>query len=138
MRTVVGWVALVLAAGGLALPAGCSRTGSKDSDFIPSSGSARKALESALKSWQSGKPPGPVEGATAPKVQAVDSHWQAGQKLVAFEIVKEEQTGEGPRWLTVRLDVGKGSQEVRYAVFGIDPLLVYREEDYQKLSGTGK
>jgi hypothetical protein len=138
MRTVVGSVMLVLAAAGLALSAGCSRTGSKDSDFIPSSGSARKALESALKSWQSGKPPGAVEGANAPKVQAVDSRWQAGQKLVAFEIVKEEQAGDGPRWLTVRLDVGKGPQEVRYAVFGIDPLLVYREEDYQKLSGTGK
>jgi len=124
MRTLQCRVMPLLAVAALALPAGCSRTGSKDSDFIPSSPSARKALESALKSWQSGKPPGSVEGVTAPKVQAVDSRWQAGQKLVAFEIVKEEQAGDGPRWLTVRLDVGKGPQEVRYAVFGIDPLLV--------------
>jgi len=138
MRTVKYLVMPLLAVAASALPAGCSRTGSKDADFVPSPPSARKALESALKSWQSGKPPGTVEGATAPKVQAVDSRWQAGQKLLAFEIVKEEQGGEGPRWLTVRLDVGKGPQEVRYAVFGIDPLLVYREEDYQKLSGMGK
>jgi hypothetical protein len=129
---------LLLAGGAMALPAACSRTGSRDSDFIPAAPKARKALESALKNWQNGKPPGAVEGTTAPKVQAVDSYWQAGQKLVSYEIVKEEQAGEGPRWLTVRLDVGKGPQEVRYAVFGIDPLLVYREEDYQKLSGTGK
>ena len=30
------------------------------------------------------------------------------------------------------------ARETKYAVFGIDPLLIYRDEDFQKLSGAGK
>jgi hypothetical protein len=128
---------LLLAVCGLAA-AGCSGSGRNESDFIPSTNNARKALESALKSWQAGQPPGTVPGTASPTVQVTDSRWQAGQKLVGFEILNEDSSEQG-RFFRVRLDVGKGAPvEVRYVVIGIDPLLVYREEDYQKLSGTGK
>src|SRR5262245_23478028 len=122
---------------GLALSAGCSRQGSKVEDFTPPSDKAQKALEAALTHWQSGGSPGTVPG-TRPRVDVEDSKWKAGQKLQAFEILGEEG-GSETRFFKVKLTLAKGPpQEVKYAVFGIDPLQVYREEDFQKLPGTGK
>jgi hypothetical protein len=128
---------LCLLACGLAL-ASCSKPGQKVEDFTPPPDKARKALEAALDHWQSGHPPGTVAGTSNPTVDVVDSRWQGGQRLKSYEILGEE-AGTEPRFFKVRLTPTKGPpQEVRYAVFGIDPLQVYREEDFQKLSGTGK
>jgi hypothetical protein len=138
MSSIIYRAVLLLAANGLLLATGCSGSGRNESDFIPASDNARKALESALKSWQAGQSPGTVAGTASPTVQVIDSRWQAGQKLLSFEILNEESDAQG-RFFRVRLDVGKAAPvEVRYVVIGIDPLLVYREEDYQKLSGTGQ
>ena len=118
------------------LAAGCSRS-SRTERFVPPADNARKALDSALKSWETGQPPGSVLGASTPKVVAVDSRWLAGEKLQGYEVVKEEKSS-GQRVFTVRLRVDKGGpQEVRYYVVGVDPLWVYRDEDFQKLSGAG-
>lgn len=117
------------------LAAGCSRYG-RNEDFIPATSNARKALEAALKSWQEGRPPGEVAGASAPKVEAVDSRWKAGHKIKAFEILKEDESGQGPPSFTVRLTPAKGSpQEVRYIVLGADPVWVYREDDFKRVGG---
>lgn len=116
---------------------GCARQGMKTEDFTPPSDKARKALEAALNHWQSGKQPGTVPG-TTPTVEVVDSKWKGGQKLKNYEILGEEP-GTEPRFFKVRLTPGQGPpQEVRYVVFGIEPLHVYREEDYKSLSGAGK
>ena len=122
---------------GLILLAGCSRQGTRNQDFNPPSNKARTALEAALNYWQAGNPPGTVPG-TSPHVEVLDSKWKSGQKLSSFEILDEE-AGSEPRFFKVRLTLAQGPpQEVRYAVMGIDPLWVYREEDYKKLSGMGK
>ena len=123
---------LLLAAALFAL--GCAK-GGKDSDFTPAADNARKALEAALNHWQAGNPPGTIPG-TKPPVEVLDSKWKSGAKLTAYEILAEE-AGAGPRTFTVRLTLGKGTEEARYIVSGIDPLWVYREEDYKKLSGAG-
>ena len=122
----------------LAVAAGCSR-GGKVEDFTPAAANARKALESALGHWQGGGQPGAVPG-TSPGVEVTDAKWKAGLKLKAYEITGEETPdGVGPRFFKVRLTPATGAAvETRYAVLGIDPLLVYRDEDYQKLSGTGR
>jgi hypothetical protein len=123
-------------AGGLALLAGCSK-GGRVEDFTPPADNARKALEAALNHWKAGHSPGTVPG-TAPAVEATDSKWRAGQKLADYEVLGEDPAGPGPRTFKVRLTPAKGPpQEVRYMVLGIDPLLVYREDDFKKLSGTG-
>jgi hypothetical protein len=121
----------------LAAAAGCSK-GTRVEDFTPPADNARKALEAALNHWQAGNPPGSVPG-TRPAVEVIDAKWKAGQKLTGFEVVKEEPpAGTGPRYFTVRLTPAKGPpEEVRYVVLGIDPLWVYREDDYKKLSGAG-
>ena len=120
-----------------ALAAGCS--GNKVEDFTPSEATARKALEAALAHWQSGGQPGAVPS-TSPVVEVTDTKWKLGQQLKSFEITGEEPpVGPGPRFFKVRLTPPKGAAvDVKYAVLGIDPLLVYRDEDYQKLSGIGK
>ena len=121
---------------GLLLLAGCS-PGGKVEDFTPPTDNARKALEAALNHWKVGNPPGTVPG-TSPTVEVLDSKWKAGQKITDYEILGEDAAGLGPRTFNVRLRPAKGApQEVRYVVVGIDPLWVYRDEDYKKMSGTG-
>jgi hypothetical protein len=126
-----------LLVGVLVLLTACSRQGTRTQDFNPSSDKARQALEAALDSWQSGNPHGKVPG-TSPAVEAMDVKWRSGQKLKSYEILGEE-SGTEPRFFKVRLTPAQGPPvEVRYAVVGIDPLWVYREEDYKSLAGTGK
>ena len=127
---------LALPIGGLVMLLGCSKQGTRTEDFTPPADKARAALEAALNHWQNGKPPGTVPG-TKPTVEVVDSKWKGGQQLKSYEILSEEP-GTEPRFFKVRLTLAKGAQEVRYAVLGIDPLWVYREEDFQLLSGAGK
>jgi hypothetical protein len=118
---------------GLLATAGCGSGGNER--YIPPEQTSRQALETALTAWQNGKPPGPVADGK-PAIQAVDSKWQAGQKLGKWEIVGEE-AGSGPTFFSVRLTL-KGSpkqQVVRYVVVGRDPLWVYREDDYKTGAG---
>ena len=117
--------------------AGCSK-GGRVEDFKPDADRSRKALEAALTHWKEGQKSGTIPG--TPPIEAVDAKWKAGQKLLEFEILGEEpQSGAGPRVFKVRLTLAKGSpQEVRYFVFGIEPLSVYRDEDYKQLEAMGK
>jgi hypothetical protein len=117
---------------GLAL-AGCSGQG--EEQFIPSEATARQALETALNAWKDGqaRPARFTQGKVA--VEVMDGTWESGQKLRAFEIVAEESSG-GPRWFTVKLTLARGERTVKYAVLGNDPLWVYSEADYKKLSGA--
>ncbi len=110
------------------------------SEFTPSSDKARTALDVALKSWKDGQQPGTVAGTSKPVVQIVDSDWSDGRKLTSYEIVNDEApAGLGPRTFTVRLTTDNGkAREVKYMVVGIDPLLIYRDVDYDKLSGMSK
>jgi hypothetical protein len=126
-----------LLACGMSVLVGCSREGRKVEDFTPPADTARQALEAALNHWKSGQPPGKVPN-TSPAVEVTDSKWKGGQKLKGFEILGEEP-GTDPRFFKVRLTPPTGpAQEVKYAVVGIDPLLVFREEDFKALSGMGK
>ena len=117
---------------------GCS-SGKKLEDFTPQEGNARKALDAALTHWVSGGQPGAIPN-TKPVVEVTDTKWKSGQKIQSFEIVSDEPpAGAGPRFFKVKLTPATGVPvETRYAVLGIDPLLIYRDEDYQKLSGIGK
>jgi len=103
--------------------------------YIPSADAARKALEAGLQAWQDGQPVGMVKN-TSPQVQVVDSQWQAGQKLRAYQIVQEEDR-EGRKWFSVRLTLknAPGEKTVRYVVVGREPIMVFREDDYSLPKG---
>ena len=67
--------------------------------------------------------------------------WKGGQKLREYEIVGEDAPpaqNQGPRTFTVKLTLAQGPPvEVKYMVIGIDPLWVYRDEDYVKSFDKG-
>lgn len=119
----------------LVCAAGCGTKATFDR-YVPAEDKARAALEAALNSWQSGQAPGRLT-ATQPPVEIQDMKWKSGQKLGSFEILSHEPNQGGPQWFSVKLVLKKpaGEQVVRYCVLGNDPLWVYREEDYNKLSG---
>jgi hypothetical protein len=115
--------------------AGCADR--SNARYTPSEDSARQALEAALTAWQKGQAqPGAIPDAT-PAVQAVDSRWQAGDRLQTFEVVGEESNLGGPRVFTVRLTMQApvATKTLRYYVVGVEPLWVYREDDYQQPAG---
>jgi len=121
----------------LALVAGVAGCGKASQDkFIPAAASARAALDSALKAWQSGAAYDTIKSAT-PAVQPFDARWQSGMKLKSFEIVREVPQ-EGPKKFEVRVEL-EGTEPVTdvFLVLGKDPLHVFREQDYQKASGIG-
>ena len=119
----------------LACASGCGRTRSH-SDFLPAEDTARKALETALTAWQNGERVGKIDSAS-PTIQVVDSKWRAGQKLQGYQILRALPR-DGPKHFVVRLTLKqpRAEQEARYVVLGLDPLWVYREEDYKQASGT--
>jgi hypothetical protein len=123
----------------LAATSGCSRKGGKNADFVTPSDKARPALEAALANWKNGQPSGSVPGKSEPAIQMLDAGWQASRKLVGYEILQEDSGSQGHRFFTVRLTFAEGPPvETRYVVMGIDPLLVTREEEFNKMSGTGQ
>jgi hypothetical protein len=116
----------------LALLATCPGCGSGAGAYTPSAQTARQSLEAALTAWQEGKPPGRID-ATNPPVQVVDSAWQAGEKLSRFEVLREEESDDTKQF-TVRLEMKTpaGQKEVHYVVHGLEPVWVYREEDFAR------
>jgi hypothetical protein len=106
----------------------------RTTDYIPSSNDARKALETALHAWQSGAPYEPITS-SSPTLNVFDARWQAGQKLEKFEIVEELPGKERPEF-QVRMQLAKKPEEtLTYIIVGIDPLLIYRDADYQRATG---
>lgn len=130
MRRFDGWVALVSVAA-LALT-GCPRAG--EEKFIPAEATARQALETALNAWKNGQAKPDKLSMGKVSVVVVDPVWTSGQKLSRYEIVSEEP-GSGPRWFTVKLTLARGEKTEKYVVLGQDPIWVYTEAEYKKLSG---
>ena len=113
----------------LAAAAGC---GSDTARYTPTAEVARKSLEAALAAWRDGRPMGSIEG-SSPPVWAVDSNWQSGEKLEAFQVLGEDDV-DGSKQFTVRLTMKgpRGETEARYVVHGRDPIRVYRGEDFAR------
>lgn len=127
------WMRLVIACGPalllLAIGGGCGH-GARAS--LPTDEVARTALEAALKTWRDGGKPGTIAG-TDPPVQVHDTPWGLGNRLASYEILGEE-TGTVEKRFNVRLNLAKPErvQEVTYYVLGRGPVLVFRDEDYQR------
>jgi len=117
-----------------AIVCGCAREPQTDDRFIPSPNLARAALEAALVDWSEGLPAGQIDR-LAVTVRVIDSQRKKGQTLDAFEILGESP-GLAGRCFAVHLTLSEpaGDERARYLVIGIDPLLVFRHEDYEMLS----
>jgi len=111
---------------------GCG--GESTARYIPAAAKARDGLETALGTWRSGASHGTIT-TSAPTIDVYDARWQSGKKLESFEIL-EEITGQEHPQFKVRLKLaGQPEETTTYRIIGIDPLLVFRDADYQKTTG---
>lgn len=127
--------ALLLTLVAVAGIAGCNQTKSGYERYVPSVAQAQEALDAVLAAWQRGETAGPLRLASAPvTIEVADSTRRPGQRLVDYELLGEI-SGEGPRTFAVRLKLDNPirEREVRYYLVGIDPLWVFRQEDYEAL-----
>jgi len=117
------------------LGSGCGDGAPSHEDYMPSSEKAKAALEKALAAWQEGREPGKLETASG-MIQVIDFQWQEGKKLKSYEILGPEPGNDPPKF-NVRLELQDtiGVTQARYVLVGINPLWVYREEDYHRAIG---
>lgn len=122
-------IALAIAVG--LPPAGCIRRTVQE--YVPDEQTARTALDKAMKSWQRGEPPGRIDG--QPPIQVGDTHRRPGQKLAGYEIVGQLPSDEGRLFaVRVQLENPAAEEKINFLVVGIDPLWVWRQEDYQMVT----
>jgi hypothetical protein len=102
--------------------------------LIPNTLAGRKAVTAALDAWRRGEAPGRVE-TMRPPVVVVDKQRREGQTLEHFEILGDTIDFHA-RCFTVKLSLASPPDEqlARYNVFGVDPLWVFRKEDYDMIS----
>ena len=119
------WLGLVLAAA-----LGCSGSRQTNEDFVPPEAAARAALEAYLKAWAGGSTDPAVPG-TAPQVMVADELRSKGRTLAEYTILGPVPA-DAPRCFAVKLTLGNPRAEVkeRYVVVGLDPVWVWRYDDY--------
>ena len=111
---------------------GCGR-GDGTARYIPAEQTALDALTAGLDAWKGGSPAGEVAG-TKPLVFVTDSYRVQNERLVDYAILGQVP-GNVPRCFAVDLHFDPPREEkTRYVVVGIDPLWVFRMEDYQLLA----
>jgi len=105
----------------------------KNEDFVPTEDAARAALEAYLKAWAAGDKSPTVPG-TSPAVQVVDDYRGKGRTLTEYTVLGPVPA-DAPRCFAVRLTLGNPREEVRerYVVVGLDPLWVWRYDDYEMI-----
>jgi hypothetical protein len=113
----------------LATGAGCSR-GQRNEDFVPSEDTARNALEAHLQSWMRGESTQVIVD-TQPVVMIVDDLRLKGRTLTDYKILGPVPA-DAPICFAVQLSLGNPKADVRerYVVVGLDPLWVWRYDDY--------
>lgn len=121
----------------LILASGCGGGGGSVSSYQPTGQSAKNALTTALEAWKSGREaPGTIANGK-PTLEVQDSVWGSGRKLKDFQIGDEQVSPGNPTRFKVKLTFANNptTADVEYVVFGIDPIHVCHEKDYQKMTG---
>lgn len=111
--------------------AGCGQTAK---NYTPSVSVAEAALHKGLDAWVAGKPPGEIPE-MSPAVHVIDAGRKPNQTLTSYRILGETR-GPSGRTFAVVLTLANPDEELKaqYIVVGIDPLWVFRQEDYELLS----
>ena len=101
---------------------------------LPSEVEAKTALSSALDLWKAGKPASELS-AQKPSIQAVDQDWASGKVLENYSIGEEvPSSGNKTFAVTLTFKGATGPNSVQYMVFGKDPVHVYRDVDFARMS----
>lgn len=117
----------------LAAASGCFRQRSNQ-DYYPPSDRALRALSAVLTAWQAGNTSDELADGES-LYRLADSRRDKGIALQSFQVIGEVP-GERGRWFEVDLQQGdeRSVERVKYAVLGIRPVWIFREEDYDMLS----
>lgn len=126
-----GFQAVLLCA--LLLISGCGQ--GRPDRFTPSAATAKSSIEAALEAWREGLAPGPISNQT-PAVHVVDTVRSPGQKLRDYQVLSETRASGAGRLYVVRLtlDNPAAQERARFIVVGVDPIWVFRKEDYDHLA----
>ena len=102
-------------------------------DFTPSRERAETALTQAMAAWQAGQPTGELPN-SKPVIHVTDNHLQRQRGLEKYRILGETVARSG-RTFIVELTLKSPEEKVKteYIVVGVDPLWVFRREDYDLL-----
>lgn len=86
-----------------------------------------------MQAWQSGQSAGDIAG-SKPSIHVTDNHRDREKKLDQFKILGETP-GRVGRTYAVELILSDSNEKIKteYIVVGIDPLWVFRREDYELL-----
>lgn len=102
-------------------------------DYRPSEERCRQALSAALDAWKSGEPPGRIEG--TPAVQVGDTLRRSGQKLESYEILGETAGDQGRQFAVRVVFTNPAAEEkIDFILIGIDPIWVFRQEEYDMVT----
>ena len=99
--------------------------------YKPTSAIAESAVMQALSAWQAGAVSREIAGAK-PAIVVADVNRKPGQLLDQFKILGETP-GRFGRTIAVKLELANPMENVKteYIVVGIDPLWVFRREDFE-------
>jgi hypothetical protein len=125
---------LLLASLVLTLTVGCGGSPNGNATPLPDPSAARQAMNAALESWKVGRPTGHVEPGS-PRIQLNDSFRKPGQILDRYEILGQI-AGERAISFVVKATLSNPSEveTIRFLLLGTDPVIVFRQEDYELLS----
>jgi len=102
-------------------------------DYKPSVEHCREALTKALDAWKRGDSPGQIEG--SPTVQVGDTFRRAGQKLKSYEILGETAGDQGRQFVVRAAFTNPDADEkIEFILIGIDPIWVFRKEEYDMVT----
>jgi hypothetical protein len=120
---------ILIAAGLLLVGFGCSRT-QRSEDFVPREESARQAVDAYLRAWTGGSTSQSVPDSNPP-VKVSDELRRNGRVLKSYTILGSVPA-DAPICMAVQLNLDNPPEErrERYVVVGIDPLWVWRYDDY--------
>ena len=118
----------------LAAGVGCSRA-QRNEDFVPKEDAGRAALDAYLRAWSRGQT-GQAVPDTSPPVAAVDELSQHKGRTLKKYTILGPTPADAPLCFAVQLSLGNPDQEVRerYVVVGLDPLWVWRYDDYLRIA----
>ena len=121
-------LALVLSFIALEALAGCGG----GSAPLPSTDASRRALRASLDAWKAGKAASTLSS-EKPSIEVVDFEWKAGKVLTEY-VIGDQAPGQGTQTFSATLTL-KGEPAVKgvqYMVLGLDPIRIYRDEDFTR------
>lgn len=127
------WHFSLIAAGIAAAIAGCA--GQATERFTPPAETAGDCLQAALAAWRDGVS-AEILASRQPAIRVIDTVRSPDRRLREFEVLSTSRASAAGWNYVVRLtyEAPAATERARFVVVGVDPILVFRKEDYDHLA----